>query len=153
MTTGEETDQKSATQTNVVVLAPAAEPQGNIDRASAFVRRHPVLTIAGGLAAGAVAAALIPRRNRAYITKQSSLLGEAIAAAGATIAQQALASLDSASTTVRDSAHSIALRAEHVGEAAYGRARAIVTRKPAPPPSLGERIAAHASDLANKLRR
>jgi hypothetical protein len=163
MTTGEDTGQRAAGQTNVVMLSPKPEPESARDKASAFVREHPALTIAGGLAVGAVAAALIPRRNRRYVARQGSMLAEVIAAAGASIAQQALASFDTASTTVRDGAQSLAHRAEHAGEVAFekadrarhaamDRAQALLGRK-MPEPTLGERLAARAQAIAGRLRR
>ncbi len=97
--TGDQPTQQTK-QTNVVPLPhkdASLSPQG---RALAFTREHPVMTIAGALAVGAVAAALIPQRNRRYVARQSSMLADAIAAAGATIAHQALASLDTASSGV-----------------------------------------------------
>lgn len=162
MTTSEETGRDSGTQTNVVLLPQAPGPQDVRTRTSAFVREHPVLFIAGGLAAGAVAAALIPRRNRRYVARQGSLLAEAIAAAGAAIAQQALTTLDSASTTVRDRAQVIASRAEEASEtvlgksdrarhAAYDRTLALLGRK-RPAPTLARKFANRASKLAGRLR-
>jgi ElaB/YqjD/DUF883 family membrane-anchored ribosome-binding protein len=151
METGEPTE-KAGKQTNVVALPKSAEPVAPHQKAAAFVREHPVMTIAGGLAIGAVAAALIPRRNRAYVAKQGSVLADAIAAASATVAQQALSSLDTASTSVRKGAHSIASRAEQAGEVAYDKAQSLLGRKPAAP-TIGERIVASAGDLAERLRR
>jgi hypothetical protein len=161
-TTGNETDQNTVGQTNVVVLPHYAEPQSAREKATAFVREHPALTLAGGLAVGALAAALIPRRNRAYVARQGSLLAEAIAAAGATIAQQALASLDTASTSVRERAHTLAARAEQAGgaaldkadrarHAAYDRAQTLLGRSK-PAPTFSERLAARAGEIAGRLR-
>ena len=151
-----------AAGTNVVALPTKEEPTTPQAKVVAFVREHPVMTIAGGLAVGAVAAALVPRRNRRYVARQSSMLADAIAAASATIAQQALASLDTASTGVRRGASAVASRAESAGDAvadkasgaahaAYDRAQALLRRKPAP--TLGERIAARAGEIAGRLGR
>ena len=130
-------------KTNVVALPQMDEtvsPQNKAVAASRkaanFVREHPVMTLAGGLALGAVAAALIPRRNRRYVARQGSLIADAIAAASASIAQQALTSLDTASSGVRRSSQAVASRVEHAGEAAYGRARSLLGRKRAPSSTL-----------------
>jgi hypothetical protein len=150
--------------TNVVALPQKDELAPAQNKAAAFVREHPVMTLAGGLALGAVAAALIPRRNRRYVARQSSVLAEAIAAASATIAHQAMSSLDTASTGVRRGARSVASRAEHAGEvvidragsaahSAYDRAQALLGRKKSAPPTLGERIAARAGEIAGRLRK
>lgn len=159
--TGNQTGTEAA-GTNVVALPTKEEPATPQAKVVAFVREHPVMTIAGGLAVGAVAAALVPRRNRRYVARQSSMLADAIAAASATIAQQALASLDTASTGVRRGASAVASRAESAGDAvadkasgaahaAYDRAQALLRRKPAP--TLGERIAARAGEIAGRLGR
>jgi hypothetical protein len=90
------------------------------------------------------------------------MLADAIAAASATVAHQALASLDSASTGVRRGARAVASRAESAGDAvadkasgaahaAYDKAQALLGRKPAP--TLGERIAARAGEIAGRLGR
>ena len=162
METGDTSDQATA-QTNVVVLPNKAEEQPVHRKAAEFVREHPVATVAGGLALGAIAAAFIPRRNRRYVARQGSLIADAIAAASAAVAQNALSSLDTASSGVKRGAHSLASRAEHAGEvvadkaggaahAAYERAQALLGRKILPP-TLGERIAARAGEIAGRLKR
>ena len=164
MSTGEETTPattSTGTQNNVVPLAYQPERLPAHKQAARFVREHPVATIAGGLAIGAVAAALIPRGNRRYVARQGSMLADAIAAASATIAHQALSSLDSASSTVRSGAHSLASRASDVGEAAagraertghalYGRAQSLLGRKPAP--TFTERLAERLGEIAGRVR-
>ncbi len=149
--------------TNVVALPQKDEMARAHSKAVAFVREHPVMTLAGGLAFGAVAAALIPRRNRRYVARQGSAIADVIAAASASIAQQALTSFDTASASVRRGAHTVASRAGDAREvvidragdaaqAAYDRAQALLGRKPAPP-TLGERIAARAGEIAGRLRK
>ena len=125
-------------KTNVVALPQMDEPVSAQTKAVAFVREHPVMTLAGGLAIGAVAAALIPRRNRRYVAKQGSMIADAIAAASASIAQQAVTSLDSASSGVRRGSQAVQASVEHAGEAAYGRAKSLLGRKQSPS-TLGER--------------
>ncbi len=151
---GEGTDRPETAQpqTNVVTLPQNDEAVPPHKRAAAFVKEHPVLTIAGGLAVGAVAAALIPRKNRRYVARQGSLIADAIAAASASVAQQALGSLETASSGVRKGAQAVASRAEHAGEAVIEGARSIVGRKPVQP-TLGERIAARAGEIAGRMRR
>ncbi len=160
--TGELPGQRNS-HNNVVPMPQKEEPASVQSKAVAFVRDHPVMTIAGGLALGAVAAALIPRSNRRYVARQSSAIADAIAAASASIAHQALASLDTASSGVRRGAHSVASRAGDAREVvvdraggaaqtAYERAQALLGRKRAPL-TLGERIAARAGEISGRLRR
>jgi len=87
-------------------VLPTADQQPIHQQAAQFARQHPVITVAGGLAIGALAAALIPDRNRKYIARQSSQLAEAITATGAAIAQQAASQASSAGSTLRDQAAS-----------------------------------------------
>ena len=121
MTTNEPSTPPANSQTNVVPLQQKPEPAPH-QKVVNFVQDHPVITIAGGLALGAVAAALIPRRNRTFVAKRTSKLADAIAAASAVIAQQAIGQIETAASGVSAQAHSLAGRAEHLGHSLAGRA-------------------------------
>lgn len=56
------TSATSANTGNIVTLPSRAEAERPSDKVIAFVKRHPVLTVAGGVAAGALVTALLPRR-------------------------------------------------------------------------------------------
>lgn len=164
MTTNDEAmaADNGAAGSNVVALPGPA--RGRPDRKLAnFVHDHPVMCIAGGLAAGALAAALIPSRNRKFIARRASVWSEAVTAAGAAIAQQALDQLNSASSGLRDQAGSLATKAgdaghaamnrmERVSEVSIGKAQALL-RRAKPEPTLSEKIAAAAGELIERIQR
>jgi hypothetical protein len=93
---------------------PGAGEDRNRHPIARFVEEHPALTIAGGLALGALAAALLPRRNRALVAEKSSELAEAIGAASLMLYQQALDRAESAGEGIRDIA-------ERFGETQRGK--------------------------------
>lgn len=107
-------------KSNVVPLqtAPKDPPHRKVAK---FVQDHPVMTIAGGLAVGVLAAALIPKGNRAYIARRGSQWADAVGAATAALAQQALERAEAATSHVRNNADAFAERAGEIGHAAKGR--------------------------------
>lgn len=147
---------------NVVALPPRNEEPAH-KRVARFVQDHPVATVAGGLAIGALAAAFIPRRNRRYIAEKSSVWAEAVAAASAALAQQAMAKADAASDSVRHGASAFADRAEGLGHAAIGRAERLggkasgtahrLMARVHPEPTFGEKVAAQAGRLKGRMGR
>lgn len=104
----------ATTESNVVKLP---EPASGLkdSRGIRFVKEHPVMTVAGGLVIGALAAALIPRRNRAYVTKRTSALADAVTSASLAIASQALERAEAAGSEASDTAHRLANRANRMG--------------------------------------
>lgn len=72
-----------------------------------FVHEHPGMTIAGGIALGVLAAALIPRRNRNFVTKKSSALADAVSSAGLILYREALERAEKAGAGLRDMAGQI----------------------------------------------
>ncbi|MBV1917905.1 MAG: hypothetical protein KUG65_07570 [Sphingomonadaceae bacterium] len=162
MNEGGTPDETAGRENNVVRLPGQAEPP-QPRKIADFVHEHPVMCIAGGLAVGAVAAALIPRRNREIVANRTSLWGKAVAAAGAAITQQALSQVNSATTSLRDSAESMATRAEHaghatmdrmerVGETSLSKARVLLGREQ-PEPPLGKKIAEKAVQFMTRPHR
>lgn len=148
--------------TNVVKL-PAPQDEPVLNKVTSFAREHPMMTVAGGLAIGAVAAALIPRRNRKIIAGRTSVWSDAVAAAATALAQQAVSHATSAGDAVRESAGSLAHRAGEIGTAARERMETIGDKSLARAQSLVGRadleglltdtIAAKAGQIRRKLRR
>lgn len=147
---------------NVVAL-PTAPKEKSYKKVANFVHEHPLMTVAGGLAVGALAAALLPKRNRAYIAKRTSLWADAVSAASVAIAQQALMRTEAAASQVRNHADALAGRAEHLGqvtiggvekfgEAASDKARSLLGRS-RPEPTLAEKIVSAAGELRDRLHR
>lgn len=149
--------------------APAlAEPAYGEDDAAnpamRFVREHPVLIIAGGIAVGALAAALIPRRSRTAIGARASGLAEAATAAGLAIARQALERAGETGAELRRQGARAASRAETLGESARetagrlgsvaaDRAAQIVAPATKAASAAGSKVAEKAADLAARVRR
>jgi len=109
------------TGTDIVAL-PGAPAQNQDKNALDFVKQHPVLTVAGGLAVGALAAALIPRRNRVYVGRQSSAFADAIGTATLALATQALQKAEAARNEITDRAGTLADHAGKLGEKAGEKA-------------------------------
>lgn len=152
-----------ATGSGNVVALPSAPKEKAHNKVADFVHEHPLMTVAGGLAVGALAAALLPKRNRAYIAKRTSLWADAISAASVAIAQQALQRAEAASSQVQNHADALAGHAEHLGQAAIGKVEKIgeaasdkahsLLGRPRPEPTLAEKIVAIAGELKDKLHR
>ena len=77
------------------------ETEGQERPIARFVHEHPAMVIAGGLAIGAVAAALIPRRNREFVSEKSSALADAVSAAGLMLYREAMDRADAAGESIR----------------------------------------------------
>lgn len=73
-----------------MVSQPASDGGQPSHPVSAFVQKHPGIAIAGGVAIGILAAALIPRRNRALVTRKSSALVETLGMTGLMLLRAAL---------------------------------------------------------------
>lgn len=149
------------TQNNVVPVQQTHE-QPTHRRVTSFVQEHPIATIAGGLALGAIAAALIPRRNRAAIGRKTSAWTDAVTAASGAIAQQAISHIEAAATGVRSQSstltdraqragHSALDRAEQVGHSSLERARALLDR--IPETGISEKVTDSAEKLKRRLHR
>jgi hypothetical protein len=60
------------------------------------------MAIAGGIAVGVLAAAILPRRTREFVSKKSSPLADAVSAAGLMVYREALERTGTASDGIRD---------------------------------------------------
>jgi len=68
----------------------ALDEEGEDRPIARFVHDHPGMAIAGGIALGVLAAALLPKRNREFVVQKSSALADAVGAAGLTLFSGAL---------------------------------------------------------------
>jgi len=93
-------DSPSTEGTERSVLA-AEETEAKERPIARFVHEHPAMVIAGGLAIGALAAALIPRRNREFVAEKSSGLADAVSAAGLMLFREAMDRADAAGEGIR----------------------------------------------------
>ena len=117
-----------------------------------FVRDHPVLVLAGGLAAGVLAAAFIPRRNRTRIARGASHLAEVAAAAGLALGRQAWEKAESASSEVRRHGGSLAGKVEDLGGSARASAGKSYARAEKAASGTARRIADLAADIHARIK-
>jgi uncharacterized membrane protein YebE (DUF533 family) len=116
---------------SVVAETPSERPASDAGKsASNFAREHPVLLIAGGIAVGAVIAALLPRGTTRRLAKGAAGLAEIASVAGIAFGRDALERAAHASETARD-------KAGHFGDSARDSAG---------------RIARKASEIGTKAR-
>jgi hypothetical protein len=107
--------------------AEIAEPRAqagkdSIGPALQFVREHPVMILAGGLAIGALAAALIPRGNRSKVTSRAAALAELATSAALSIGRDAWDRAETAGEGLRRSGQGAARRLESASDAVLDRA-------------------------------
>lgn len=92
-----EVSKGTSKSTNVVTLPAKAVEQRPSEKVIAFVKRHPVITVAGGVAVGIAVSALLPRRATRLVPRRASRkllekavdLAEVASAAGLVLGKQA----------------------------------------------------------------
>lgn len=120
MTKADRTSPKTGTPraTNVVPM-PAQEAQERpSEKVIAFVKRHPALTIAGALAAGAAISAMVPRSRRVMgkALRMAEAAGAATAMFGKEAGEKAQAEASVLGRSARKEASRLADRAEKAGD-------------------------------------
>lgn len=145
---------KAAEKANVVNL-PVKADATRTEQVSRFVKDHPVMVIAGGLALGALAAALLPRRNRAYVAKRSSAVADAVTAASLAIAKQVLDRAEHLGGDVRRQSErvgrSTASGFERLADVAVDALGRFNPPPGAQPANLADHLAARAERLKDRL--
>jgi hypothetical protein len=116
------TDGDTIPSTNVVALPTRPEPATPSEKALSFVKKHPVLTVAGGVAAGLVISALIPRSFSRKLAKRAMGLAEAGASAALAMGHDAVDAAEDGSKIARQKAIVLAHQAERLGEKAASKA-------------------------------
>lgn len=127
----------TAPSTNVVTLPHRPEPVTPSEKAISFVKRHPVLTVAGGLAVGLAVSALIPRSFSRRFAKRAFRYAEAGATAALAYGQNALDEAEHGGVVARKKARLIASRAEKLSERAAIRAEKLGAKAAARAERLG----------------
>lgn len=112
----------SVALTNVVALSKRPAPTSPSEKAMVFVKEHPVLTIAGGLAAGLLISALIPRRANRSLSKRALRIAEAGAAAALSFGQDAADKAEDGGVFAKKKVSLFAHQVERFGEHASARA-------------------------------
>lgn len=126
----------TAAPTNVVALPHRPEPATTSEKALNFVKEHPVLTVAGGLAVGLVISALIPRSFGRRLSKRALRYAEAGATAALALGEDALDKAEDGGVIARKKARVLARQAEKFGAHAIFKAE-----------RLGDKAAARAERL------
>lgn len=108
--------------TNIVALPKRAEPATASEKAVSFVKSHPVLTVAGGLALGLAISALLPRRASGKLRQRALRLAEAGASAAFAFGQDALDKAEDGGAVARKKASIFAAQAEKLSEKAVAKA-------------------------------
>lgn len=105
---------------NVVELPEQAGPEP-VRTVTDFVRDHPLLVVAGGIAIGAIAASLLPRGAGRRIAKHAISLAELAGTAGALLGTRVRETAESAGSTLRESGDAVTERLGRLGEGASDR--------------------------------
>jgi len=133
--------------TNVVALPHRPEPITPSDKVLHFVKEHPVLIIAGGVAVGLVVSALIPRSFGRKLARRTLGLAEAGATAALAIGHDTMDKAEEGGVVARKKAKVLAAQAEKFSGKAVARAEALADKAAARAEKLGERAAVHAEKL------
>jgi ElaB/YqjD/DUF883 family membrane-anchored ribosome-binding protein len=111
----------TAPATNVVALPAKTPEQRPSDKAIAWVKKHPVLTIAGGIAVGAAVGALLPRRAGQRMANRAFELAEMAAATSMMFGREAADKAEEIGEGAKRKAGSLAHTAERLGDRAAHR--------------------------------
>lgn len=159
------TDATATNQTSGNVIPLPTQPEkGPREAVTQFVRDHPVMVIAGGLAIGLIAAAVIPRRARRSVAGRASRLANAIGTAGAVLGERALTRAQTAGSGIRQRTNLLSHQAERLGDAALDRvdhwsdaaldrAGNLLPFRKRVPETIAEKLSARAGELRRQLRR
>lgn len=103
---------------NVVTLPAKAAEQRPSEKVIAFVKRHPVLTAAGGIAVGVAVSALLPRRFSRKLASRAVDLAEVAGSAGLVLGRKAGDKAHDLGIDARKQASKLAGRADKASELA-----------------------------------
>lgn len=106
---------------NVVPLPANAAKQRPSEKVISFVKRHPVLTVAGAVAAGAAVSALLPRKTSRRVLGKALDLAEAAGAATVMFGRETGEKAHALGAGTRKQASALANKAEKAGHGAAVR--------------------------------
>jgi hypothetical protein len=133
--------------TNVVALPQRPEPTTPSERALSFIKEHPVLTVAGGVAVGLAISALIPRSFSRKFATRAFRAAEAGAAAALSFGGDVLDKGEDGSALARKKAKVLAGQAGKLGNKAATRAEKLSEKAFARAEKLSDRAVARAERL------
>ncbi|GAM06923.1 MULTISPECIES: hypothetical protein [Novosphingobium] len=125
------TSATSANTGNIVALHSSSKDERPSEKVIGFVKRHPVITVAGGLAVGAAVAALLPRRmTRGAATRAISIAqtaGTTTLLFGKRAGDEIRLLGHRASDETHAALEGLEERAEHAGDYAAGKLEKLAT--------------------------
>lgn len=135
--------------TNVVTLPAKVIEERPSDKVIAFVKRHPVITVAGGIALGVAVSALIPRRTSRKFLGKAVDLAEAAGAASVVLGKQAGDKAHDVGSGARKQASIFADKAEKAGDVAVHNLEKYGLAAVAAASALGKATAKRASRFSD----
>lgn len=135
--------------------AEAAEARGRdrIAAATGFVREHPGLTIAGGIAVGLIIGALLPKGRGRKLARRAVQLAEVAGASGLAFGRHARDRVESAGSSLRERGSAAADRLAGYGETATEQAERFIDTAEQVAAKAGRDIARRAMELKSRIRR
>lgn len=135
--------------TNVVPLTPPAAAPGPAEKVIGFVRKHPVMTVAGGIALGVAISALLPRKSGRKLLGRAVDLAEAAGAATMVFGRETSEKAQDLGREAKHKAGDLASRAEEVGDATAARLEKIGLAAVAAATALGKATAKRAGTIGH----
>lgn len=135
--------------TNVVPLTPAAAEPKASEKVIDFVRKHPVVTVAGGVAIGVALSALLPRRSGRKLLGRAINLAEAAGAATMVFGRETSEKAQDLGREARNKAGELATRAGDAGDATAARLEKIGLAAVAAATALGKATAKRAEKIGH----
>jgi len=146
-------------QADNVVELPRQEKPDTAAQVSAFVREHPLLVVAGGIALGAVAAALLPRGTGRKLVRRAANLAELAGTASAILGTQLREKAGEAGAGMREQGAAMAERLERLGTDATARVGKLseaagtrIEKLIDPVESAASKVAKKAAELRSRVR-
>jgi len=138
---------------------PRQEEAGAVSQVGAFVRDHPLLVVAGGIALGAVAAAMLPRGTGRKLVRRAASLAEIAGTASAILGTQLRDKAEAAGAGLREQGGVVSDRLGKLGEDASARlgqfseaAGERLERLIDPVENAANKVAKKAAELRSRVR-
>lgn len=132
----------SAHKTGNVVTLRGKEAGEQAKAVAGFVRDHPLLVVAGGIALGAVAAAFLPRGTARRLARRAVSLAEVAGTAGALLGTRVRETAEATGAGLREQGGAVAEKLERLSESASGRIG-----------KIGEAASVRVEETASKVAR
>jgi len=140
----------NATPAGEVVTLPGAQPEPSpAGKAVAFAKKHPVITVAGGLAIGIAVSALLPRKATRKFAGKALKLAEATGATSMLLGGELAGKAEKVGVSAKKQAGMAAVKAEKAGLAAYKQVSTLALAGLAAASAISKATASKASEVAS----